>query len=108
MGVVTGYLLATNGGVTPVQTARVILTELALVSAGILCFAFEGLICLLMAAPLAIPFMLAGVAVGRELAGGRQDRPTGLLLSLLVLPAGAVFDSTHLPDRDAQRSSLCR
>jgi hypothetical protein len=101
MGAVTGYLLARGASVTSVQTARVILLELALVSAAILCVAFEGLICLMMAAPLAIPFMLAGVAVGRDLAGGRQDRPTGLLLSLLVLPAGAVFDSTNLPDRDA-------
>ena len=102
MGGVTGYLLARGASVTSVQTARVILMELALVSAGILCVAFEGLICLLMTAPLAIPFMLAGVSFGRSLAGGRRDRPTGLVLSLLVLPAGVVFDSTHLPDRDAR------
>ena len=101
MGAVTGYLLARGASVTSVQIARVILMELALVSAGILAVAFEGLICLLMAAPLAIPFMLAGVAVGRDLAGRRPDRPTRLLLSLLVLPAGAVFDSTNLPDRNA-------
>jgi hypothetical protein len=101
MGVVTGYLLARGASVTSVQTARVILLELVLVSAGILSVAFEGLICLFMAAPLAIPLMLAGVAVGRGLADGRPDRPTGLLLSLLVLPAGAVFDSRYLPDRNA-------
>src|SRR6185436_15657346 len=101
MGAVPGYLLARGGSVTSVQTACVILIELALVSAGILLFAFEGVVCLAMAAPLAIPFALAGVAIGREFADGRQDRPTGLLLSLLVLPAGAVFDSAYLPDRSA-------
>jgi hypothetical protein len=101
MGAVTGYLLARGASVTSVQTARVILLELALVSAGILSVAFEGLICLLMAAPLAIPFMLAGVSVGRRVGRGGDDRPIGLLLSLLFLPAGAVFDSTNLPDREA-------
>lgn len=100
MGAVTGYLLVRGGGATSVQTARAILMELALVSAGILFVAFEGVVCLAMAAPLAIPLMLAGIAIGREFAGER-DRPTGLLLSLLVLPAGAVFDSTYLPDRSA-------
>jgi uncharacterized protein YndB with AHSA1/START domain len=98
---VTGYLLARGTGATSIQTARVILMELVLVSAGILCFGLEGLICLLMAAPLAIPLALAGVTLGRTFANGRQDRPTRLLLSLLVLPAGAVFDSTNLPDRAA-------
>jgi Polyketide cyclase / dehydrase and lipid transport len=101
MGAVTGYLLARGTSATPRQTAGVILVMLASVTAGILCFAFEGLICVLMAAPLAIPLALTGGVVGRAFADERQNRPTRLLLSLLVLPAGAVFDSTHLPDRDA-------
>ena len=102
MGTVTGYLLAKGNAVTSGQTAGVISLTLATVTAGLMFFAAEGLICLLMAAPLAIPLALAGGALGRAAAERHEGRPTGLLLSLLVLPAGAMFDSTYLPDRDAR------
>src|SRR5688572_22406556 len=96
MGAVTGSLLAKGTRATSSQTAGVVGMTLATVTVGILCFAFEGLICLLMAAPLAIPIALAGGEFGRSFFHGRDDRPTRLFLSLLVLPAGAAFDSTYL------------
>ena len=101
MGAVTGYLLTRGASVTGGQTAVVIVFTLTLVGAGILAVAFEGAVCLVMAAPLAIPIALAGGLLGRSVAEEREDRPARLLLSLLALPAGVMFDSTYLPDRDA-------
>jgi hypothetical protein len=96
---VTGYLLSKDTVATSGQTARVTGVVLGLVTVGILCFAFEGLICLLMAAPLAVPLALAGSLVGRAFADG-EERRRRFLLGLLVLPAGAIVDSQYLPDRD--------
>jgi|SRR6185503_14396826 len=101
MGGVTGYLLARNTSATAGQTIEVTVLMLAVVSAGLLCFAFEGLICLLMAAPLAVPIALAGGSIGRHFARKRQDPLPRLLLGLLVLPAGVAIDSRNLPDTDA-------
>jgi hypothetical protein len=100
-GAVTGYLLSRGTGATSGQTALAILAMLGTVTVGLLCAKFEGLICIFMAAPLAIPLAMFGGVVGRTIAGVPQDRPTRLLLGLLVLPASAVVDSRTLPDRDA-------
>jgi hypothetical protein len=100
MGAVTGYLLSYITSATPRQTAGVIVTMLGVVTAGVVCFAFEGLICILMAAPLAIPLALMGGAAGRGLAVGKEG-PTRLLLGLLMLPAATMFDAQLLPDRHA-------
>ena len=99
MGAVTGYLLSTDATPTRRQNAGVVGVVLGLVTAGTLCFAFEGVICLAMAMPLAIPFALVGGLVGQMFAE-RKEGPRRMLLSLLVLPAGTMVDSQTLPDRD--------
>jgi hypothetical protein len=99
MGAVTGYLLSRGVSATRRQTAGVIGVMLGVVTAGILCFAFEGVICLLMAAPLAIPFALAGGVVGQAFAE-KKEGPRRMLLGLLILPAGTMIDAQNLPDRD--------
>jgi len=100
MGVVTGYLLAKDTIVTTGQAVLVIGMTFALVGGGLLCVAFEGVICLLMAAPLAFPLALFGGYVGRSFTEGHKEGPTRLFLGLLALPAGVAFDSTYLPDRN--------
>jgi len=99
MGAVTGYLLSRGSSPTRRQTAGVIGVVFGLVTVGILLFAFEGIVCLVMAAPLAIPFALVGGFIGQSFAE-RREGPRRMLLSLLVLPAGTMVDSQTLPDRD--------
>jgi Polyketide cyclase / dehydrase and lipid transport len=97
MGAVTGHLVSRGAGATTRQLVGVTLGMAGLVCAGLLLFAFEGAICLLMAAPLAVPMAIAGAFAG---ASFKPAGPTRLFLGLLVLPAGTIFDARTLPDRD--------
>jgi hypothetical protein len=101
LGAVTGYLLSRNTPATRSQTVGVALLTLATISVGLVSVAFEGVVCLVMSMPVAVPLALAGAFAGRSFAEKREEGPRRLLLSLLILPAGTVVDSRALPDRDA-------
>src|SRR5262245_26177085 len=100
-GAVTGYLLLKGTTATMGETFAVTGVMLGAVALGFFALAFEGAICLVMAAPVAVPMALVGAFVGRGLAGA-DDRPKRWFLSgLLIVPAGTFVDSTTLPDRDS-------
>ena len=100
-GAVTGYLLLKGTTATLGETFVVTAVMLGTVALGLFSIAFEGVICIVMAAPVAVPLGFVGAVAGRGLARS-DDRPGRWFLSgLLILPAGTFVDSTTLPDRDS-------
>jgi len=71
----------------------------AVVLAGgaILLFAFEGVFCLMMAAPLAMVMAMMGAVLGRAMVLRPSPRPTGIAAMLLPLPFFAGIDRAHPP-----------
>ena len=70
---------------------RIVLYTLGVVAGGCIVFAIEGIGCLLMAAPLAIPLAILGGVVGHATAGERTAPGTVAMLLVLV-PAGHGID----------------
>lgn len=74
---------------------------LLLVGAGILVFAIEGLICLLMAAPIGFALTLLGGLIGYAIQSrpwSNQDNPTVLLVLFLTLPSLTAAESINKPE----------
>jgi hypothetical protein len=100
MGMVAGFF----SNRPAVQTARATVTlgsgVMLLAGGMLLAFAYEGLICLVMAAPLAMPLSIAGALLGRWIAAMTAAPPRHALPLVLALPllAGAESLSTTLPE----------
>ena len=62
---------------------------MGVMAGGLLLIAFEGLACIVMAAPIAIPIAILGGMVGHTLAAPGQVRWNVALLLLLCLPGTA-------------------
>ncbi|HKY21830.1 MAG TPA: SRPBCC family protein [Vicinamibacterales bacterium] len=92
MGAVTAFLYNRRRGATAGETFKVV-NVMFLVAAGVmLLFAAEGIICILMALPLALITGAGGAIVGRAIAGtAKADRPVSLI-PLLFLPLGAILE----------------
>jgi hypothetical protein len=87
----------------------VTLGSLVLLGVILVAAAFEGAICLLMAAPLAVGISLAGTILGHFIARiWRDEFPRGLLALLVALPLMMGAESAVLPDPPLQpvRTSL--
>jgi len=66
----------------------------------LLVFALEGVICLVMAAPLVVPLGLVGGAVGKSIADATQTSLPQTLSSLLVLPLLAGAEALYHPSAE--------
>jgi hypothetical protein len=70
---------------------RVVVAAIGAIAAGLLLFAIEGLVCMVMAAPIAVPLALLGGVLGHSLA--RTERSAASLgLVVLMIPAGHAID----------------
>ncbi len=92
VGAVTGYLHNDRGIKTLRETSLVVVLALLVGAGAVLLLALEGLVCLLMALPLAAPVALLGGLLGRVLAIHQAEplRPGTaalVVLPLLLLPA---------------------
>lgn len=89
----TATVIASRGAVSgPGQTVPIALGPLVVVGVVLVAFAMEGLLCLVMALPIALPLTLLGGAIGvraSEQHGGR------LLLGLALLPAAAGIEAAQ-------------
>ena len=95
MGAISAFVF--NAGAPRSVKATMSVATLAVSAAGgaILIFAFEGIICLFMAAPPALAMALMGASMGRALAQRRAARTPGLALMLLPLPLLAGLESNR-------------
>lgn len=106
IGAVAAYVFNRRYDATPGETRGVTVLTITLVGIGVLLFALEGLICIIMAWPLATGIALLGGIAGRYIArsGGR---PAGAYLAVLMLPVGmSLGDGKVSPKLREVRSSI--
>lgn len=85
VGITTGYLVNAKTDLGSGETMKLVLGAAGLGSLALVVLALEGLVCILMAAPLAIPVVLLGGALGRAVAVARHNRRNPLV-SVAILP----------------------
>ena len=95
-GIASGYLLNLRTSHSYALTIGVAAAALFFGGVALLLFAFEGLICIAMAAPIVLPLGIAGAPIGKVLADRRRRLHTGLAGALLVVPLFAAVE-TRLP-----------
>jgi hypothetical protein len=95
-GLATAYLANREAALPPGRTFPLVLASTALGTLALITFALEGLVCILLAAPLGIVVAAIGGAIGRALAtiGHRRGRP---LLSVALLPALFAIEAATPP-----------
>ena len=79
------------------ETVQMILLTLAAIGGVMFAFGFEGAICLVMAAPLAVGIALLGAFVGRAIARRDPHSPTHALLALVLLPPASPLLEHNVP-----------
>lgn len=101
MGMVAGFLFNKPAAKTTVATVGLGAGVMAVAGGVLLAFAFEGLICLAMAAPIVMPLAIAGALLGKWIAEATQATLGHALPLILALPlvAGAESLSTAPPER---------
>jgi general stress protein CsbA len=97
VGLATGYLVNRRELQTIKATNRLVLLSAALGCFGLILFALEGLICLILASPLAALLAIAGGALGRRAARLGKE-PTGPLYCVALLPLMFAADAVSPPD----------
>lgn len=102
MGAVAGFISRRMNTFQPVRFS-VSAGICAAVLLGVMLFgvAVEGLVCLVMAAPIALPVVALGALIGHRLADPGTPRTAGIGLSLLLLPLGSAIDVSidNAPER---------
>ena len=78
-----------------VSFACIVVAGLAL-----LLFAFEGLICILMAAPLAIPATCLGALIGKAIANSTRSQSRHLAGAIVLFPIVASVELLYRPDHE--------
>lgn len=119
IGVTTGYIANYQGDVGGGRTALSVMTAIALGSISLVLVALEGMVCIVMAAPLGIAFAWAGGEAGRAMALRRYRKQMVSCLALIplvfavehVLPTSTTFDTVqtievHAPPAAVWRSVL--
>jgi hypothetical protein len=97
VGLTTGYLVNQNRDIGAGETMVLVNGAAALGSLALVVLALEGIICILMAAPLAIPVTMVGGAIGRWIAVSRL-KCRNPLASVAVLPLIFVIEAMVPPE----------
>ena len=99
---VAGFLAAMSYGVHEVRTWResllVALLAVLVASVGFVALAIEGVICIAMAAPLAVPLALVGAMLGHAVQPARQRHSSGQMLRAGVLAVPLMLGGERLVD----------
>ena len=118
IGVTAGYVANSKGNIGGSQTALSVTTAIGLGGLGLVLVAIEGLICIVMAAPLAMGLALIGGELGRYFAlraknPARQTMSCVALLPLVftaeyVLPTSTRFDTVQTIEVQAPPDAVWR
>lgn len=97
VGMTTGYIANRSRSLSIGRTNWAVLGAAALGSLALILFALEGLVCILLAAPLGAAVAIVGGAVGRglALAGHRRGKP---FLCVALLPAVFALEAAMPPE----------
>lgn len=91
-GMVVGWVFNRPRIRSVLQTAGVVWLSLMLVGGALLLFALEGLMCVLMALPIAAILAFMGAIIGRDIATRSRQSGLGFAAILCVLPTGALME----------------
>lgn len=97
VGITTGYLVNSEGDLGPSRTMKLAIASAGLGSLALVVLALEGIVCILLAAPLAVPIVMLGAALGRGLAVARHNRRNPLA-SVAVLPLIFMLEAAIPPE----------
>ena len=97
VGFTTGYLVNRHELLRVGENYGLVLLSAALGCVGLVLFALEGLICLILASPLAALLAIAGGAMGRSLARRNID-PAAPFYSVALLPFMFAIDAAAAPE----------
>ena len=92
-GTASGYLLNLRTSQSLAATIGVAAAAIFFGGVALLLFAFEGVICIAMAAPIVLPLGIAGAPIGKFLADRRRRLHGGLMGALIFVPLFAAVDS---------------
>jgi hypothetical protein len=95
MGVCCGFVY--NRPEPQSGTLRVVCLTMLIAAGMLLLLAFEGLICILMAAPLILPLSIFGAFIGKAIAESTQASYLGMLLAMVALPGLSAAESWRAP-----------
>lgn len=93
LGLIATYLFNAKGIRSLKESNWVAFIALGILSGSVILFSLEGLICVAMALPLAIPIVFLGAVLGRKIATNRVSYLQGGLPILILFPAFLAFDS---------------
>jgi len=97
VGIATGFLVNRRQDLGLKPTLGLSVGAAALGSLALVILSLEGVICILLAAPLAVPMVLAGGAIGRQFAIARLNRRNPLA-SVAVLPLVFMLEAAIPPE----------
>ena len=92
MGSCTGFLYNRRAEASSEDTTRLVVTTVLASGVALLTVAVEGLICLVMALPIAIPLAMLGGVVGRRAALSGPGKATPAMFMLLAVPLTALVE----------------
>ena len=96
-GATSAFLLNREQVTNASATLRLAALTVLLGSVGVLLFALEGLICVVMALPLAIPTVLLGAVLGRVIALRRPSTALHAVVLVLAVPGVAALETAGPP-----------
>lgn len=97
VGITTGYLVNSESDLGSSRTMKLAIASAGLGSLALVVLALEGIVCILLAAPLAVPIVMLGAAIGRGLAIARHSRRNPLA-SVAVLPMIFMLEAAIPPE----------
>lgn len=97
VGITTGYLVNSESDLGSSRTMKLAIASAGLGSLALVVLALEGIVCILLAAPLAVPIVMLGAALGRGLAVARHNRRNPLA-SVAVLPMIFMLEAAIPPE----------
>jgi uncharacterized protein YndB with AHSA1/START domain len=107
MGTLAGYVSRRLTDQPLRSSVTAALTSAAILALMLIAVAMEGTVCLVMAAPIALPILIFGAVVGHRLAEPDAPRTAGIGLMLLLVPAGSIVDvSIDTPSERVVLSSV--
>ncbi|GGB72780.1 SRPBCC family protein [Blastomonas aquatica] len=97
VGITCGYLVNEQSDLGASTTMKLVIAAAGLGSLALVVLALEGIVCIILAAPLAIPIVMLGGVIGRGLAIARHNRRTPLA-SVAILPMVFMLEAAMPPD----------
>lgn len=106
VGLVTAWQFNRSYRASSGETFQVVMMTLLIVAGVILLTAAEGVVCILMSAPIAIAIGTIGASLGRHLAMDPRDRASHVWVGMLMLPMAAVTEPDKISALREVRSAV--